>query len=1486
MSPVQNYAKNIIVDELKKKLGTEVGIGKLSFHPFNTIALDSVYLYDQSGERVLLANRISADIDILALTSNQLIFTSAKLSDFDIRLSKETSNSPLNIQYVIDAFKSDNKESKSKLEIKLNSVSISNGEFRYDVKDKEKKEDKFDANHIHVSDFNARLALKSLVTDSLNVQIKKLNLKEQSGLEISNLTCRLLTHGKQVSVRGFRLDMPSSTLTLDKCEINTAIIDSSMNVMENAMIDCVISPSHIAPKDLTAFIPSLKNFNDVVTIKAHISGTIDDINVDDLTLDYGEKMHLVTHTEIHDIRYRDKMYILGSIEDLTITTDGIEGLANNLSNKKANLPKQIANLGTISFQGDVSGYLDQLTAFGSFETKLGIVKTDILFRLKHQKWIDYYLQGKVYTSDFNLGELLGNTRFNKTSLDINISMEKTTHGNMKGKAEGTIFNFDYNNYSYKDITLDANYDGKRADGHVNLNDPNGILDIDGILDLSDKNKPELDFTARIKDVQLDELHLVDKFKNSYLSLVVNANFKGKTPDDIVGAVSIDSIDFIRGDKLFFLPKLSITSAITDSIRKLTIDSDIIKGEVSGAYNFATMVKSIKHTLHPYLPAVIPDNKDANEEIEDIDLKFNLQVNNSESLSNILELPVTNYSPAKIFGDYNSSRNKFKIEAYVPAIKAAGMNMKSVYLSAENKEENISSKINALIAGKKNVMNDIGIDIIASNNSINTNITFSNDAKQRAKGVFDITTLLSKKDKDAPLRIDMDILPSELILNNAIWKMDKSHIAMEAGTIGIDNLRIHTEKGDQEIKVNGRFSPKNPQEILKAELKNIDLEYIFQTLAIDVLKFGGAATGNIFVSSIEQKPYANTRLEITDFKFNGTDLGYLNIFSELDDETNMVMLEGTILSKENKNTNVKGSIDPIKQKLSIHFDADSIDVSFLNAYTSSVFNKVQGRGTGNVHLHGNFSNVTVEGKAYIEKGLVGISFLNTDYMFSDTVYMKLNPGSDIGLIYFNDVAFSDQNNNKAIISGKVVHDYFRDFLYHIDLSAQNFMVYNATEKQNPIFYGTVFGSGNGTIGGDEKSVDIRISMRTEENTLVRMNFMEDVVNEYSFITYKDPKSNILNDTVSQAQKRLIATSPLKTESGMEINMDFYIDATPNATLEILMDPVGGDVLRGSGSGAMQFVWGSNTSPKLYGNYFINRGSYNFTFQRIMERKFSIQDGSSVQFRGDPFEATLDVTALYKVTANLNDLDRQLAQRTGQANIPVNCVLNLTGALKHPNVALDVQFPASDPEVQRQIKSLINTEDMINRQVAYLLILSKFYTPQYADVDRQTSDFAAVASATLSNQLSKIISQIDDRWELGTSIRYSDADQLSSTEVEVMLSSHLLNDKLIINGNFGYRDNPMLNQEAFIGDIDLELLLNNSGSWRIKAYNHYNEKYYYTQTATQTQGVGLIYKRDFDNVNELFIRQPKKDKQAQDTITPILPDSTKKGSALSNFIRLKK
>ena len=93
---------------------------------------------------------------------------------------------------------------------------------------------------------------------------------------------------------------------------------------------------------------------------------------------------------------------------------------------------------------------------------------------------------------------------------------------------------------------------------------------------------------------------------------------------------------------------------------------------------------------------------------------------------------------------------------------------------------------------------------------------------------------------------------------------------------------------------------------------------------------------------------------------------------------------------------------------------------------------------------------------------------------------------------------------------------------------------------------------------------------------------------------------------------------------------------------------------------------------------------------------------------------------------------------------------------------------------------------------------------------------------------------DKVQLGTNIRTSQ-DGIEDTEVEMLLSSQLLNNRLIFNGNFGYKNSTINNQKnAFIGEFDLEYLLTPSGDIRLKALQPCQRHVYDSKTSPDNTG----------------------------------------------------
>ncbi|WP_301344112.1 translocation/assembly module TamB domain-containing protein [uncultured Duncaniella sp.] len=342
----------------------------------------------------------------------------------------------------------------------------------------------------------------------------------------------------------------------------------------------------------------------------------------------------------------------------------------------------------------------------------------------------------------------------------------------------------------------------------------------------------------------------------------------------------------------------------------------------------------------------------------------------------------------------------------------------------------------------------------------------------------------------------------------------------------------------------------------------------------------------------------------------------------------------------------------------------------------------------------------------------------------------------------------------------------------------------------------------------------------------------------------------------------------------------MDITPDATLNLIMDPIGGDKITAHGSGHLRMNYASDGELEMYGEYTLNRGSYNFTLQDIIIKDFTILEGSKITFLGDPYAAQLNIRAAYSLNANLSDLDESFLEdrELTRTNVKVNAIMIVTGDMRQPDIKFDLEFPTLTADTYRKVRSIISTDEMMSRQIIYLLALNRFYTPEYM-ATTHGNELVSVASSTLSSRLGSMLGQLSDNWSIAPAIR-SDRGDFSDVEVDVALSSQLLDNRLLFNGNLGYRDKS-LNNNSFIGDFDIRYLLNRLGTIQLKAYNRYNDQNYYLKSALTTQGIGVVFKRDFDNIFS-FLRpiKNKLNKRRQEKNDPSKAENDSTKTAIPN------
>ena len=1452
----------LVAKELSSVLGSRLTIGRINIGLLNRIIIDDLMLNDQSGKELLKVGRLSAKFEILPLFNGRISIGNVQLFSFNANLEKPTPQATSNFQFVLDAFASkDTVKKKSNLDLRINSLLIRRGRVSYDVLSAERTPGKFNPQHIRLSNILANISLKALQSDSINAAIKRMSIEEDhSGFELKKLSLKIVANNKKMWIDNFAIDLPNTSLAMDTIRMEYDSLGAFGNFANDVRFSFHILPSAVALQDLSAFVPAFKPFRETLQLEMKADGTVNQLNCPKLQISADNHFLLKGDVSLQDLSHPQDAYIFGNLSNLYADPEGITFFVRNLSKDYKGVPPVLQHLGTVSFRGEISGYFTDLVTYGEVRTDIGTVKTDLKFGSDKEKGYFSY-SGAVKTAEFELGKLLNNDKFGKVTFNMDL---KGNHYEKKYPSitmKGLVASIDYSDYTYENITLDGEYKQGGFNGNVTLDDENGAIQLNGAINTAGKT-PTFNFHAAVSHFRPNTLHLTPKYKDTELSVKIKADFTGSSINDMNGEINIDSLQYTAPDQNFFMDNLRIAATQNDEHQKrLTINSNFLRGTIEGDYSYQTLPASVLNIMRRYIPALIFPDKRPRETANNF--YFDLHIYNTEILSTVFQIPLKVYTHSTLKGYFNDKLQRLRVEGYFPRLSYKEKFFESGVLLCENPGEQFQAKVRFTNRKPHGAVN-VALEAQAKDDCIQAVFNWGNSSAVTYSGKLAAVTQFIRESvretdggkqhlrsahkgrKDIPaLKTIVNVQETDVILNDTIWKIHPSQIVVDSGKIHVNNFYFsHKER---HLRINGTVS-EQPQDTVRLNLKEINIGYVFDIADLGV-NFKGEATGPAYASGVLKKPVMSTDLFIRNLGLNEGLLGDANIHGEWHHDVKGIYLDARIREKDIAKSHVYGYIYPIKptSSLDLQIEADSTNLKFIHHYMQSITPEFNGRASGHVHFYGKFKALTMEGRVFGDAS-IKVDVLNTTFSLKDSILIE--PG---GLTFRNNRIF-DTQGHQGRANGYLHYQHFKNLEYRFQFDVNNMLVMNTKESPDFPFYGTVYGTGNATIAGNAaEGVNIDVAMTTNRNTnftYMKEGIASAVSNQFIQFVDKTPR-RILQDSVMLASEYELAQKEvLEKESDTDIRLNLLIDATPDATMKIIMDPVAGDYISGKGTGNIRTEFYNKGDVKMFGSYRISQGVYKFSLQEVIRKDFIIKDGSTITFNGLPLDATLDIQASYLVnSASLNDLVPDASNYVNQTSIKVNCLMALTGQLTSPDIKMSLELPNERDEVQALVRNYIPTDEQMNLQILYLLGIGKFYTPENVDATGNSNMMSSVLSSTLSGQLNNALSQIIDsnNWNFGTNFSTGEKGW-TDMEFEGMLSGQLLNNRLLINGNFGYRDNPMANTN-FVGDFEAEWLLTRSGDVRLKAYNETND-HYYTKTNLTTQGVGVMYKKDFNKWNELF------------------------------------
>ena len=537
MPAVQNFIGSKVSDALSEKLGTKVEVGRVDLGFLNRVIIDDVVIYDQKDKKMLSSSRLSAKVDIAPLFSGQVSISSAQIFGMDAILYKENDKTQPNFQFVIDSLSSKQSEDKNPLHLNINSLIIRNGHVKYDQWDQPIAENQLTPYHLDINNISGHFMLNELTDDKIDLKIKKLSMRETSGIDLRRLSLELNATKEKALLTDLRVEMPGTSLLVDTLKADYTFINGKID-LQSLHYQVSMPSSVVTPSDLSPLLPSLREFTGPLHISTFVRGTNNSVNIESLSL--SSESDILHFSGDGIISHWDTQLLCkANIHDFNLKAYGIEKISKYFG-EQLSIPPQIIQLGNIQYKGAVGLNGKEMALDGQFRTDAGDSQLSMVLSDKH-------FIGTVETAGFQLGHVLMNDNIGKLATSIHIDGNLPISKNMKLIAKGNISHLEFNGHTYQNINIDGVYDDMAFKGLLNIDDPNGQMGIDGELNLR-SYEPTFNLTANIRQFNTDAFGIPGVLANKKLDVDIDANFKGTDLNNMQGTLEVNNLHVTSTDK--------------------------------------------------------------------------------------------------------------------------------------------------------------------------------------------------------------------------------------------------------------------------------------------------------------------------------------------------------------------------------------------------------------------------------------------------------------------------------------------------------------------------------------------------------------------------------------------------------------------------------------------------------------------------------------------------------------------------------------------------------------------------------------------------------------------------------------------------------------------------------------------------------------------------------------------------------------------------
>lgn len=1449
---VQNFVAREATEIISRKLGTRISIDRVDIGLFYRVSLDGFYVEDFQRDTLLYAGRLDARIKSLGLFGGGLVFSRAELSDARFCL-RETPDGEMNIKQVVDKLsKKDKARAEGKFRLEIERLETEGLDFCMERLEHRNPSYGVDFADMHLIDIRAELKNFTIDGPVIHTDIGRLAMRERSGFVVEDLAGCLCIANGCIDIREGHIRTAKSNIELPSLSLIGLDWALYKNFVEEVDVTAQVVNTTLSSDDIAYFSPKMKDWHLTLTdLNADVSGPVADMSGSLRSVRTGADTKLSVDFAAQGLPDVGKGHFKADISELTTSAADVDRLAAALTGK--NLPDEVLriakNAGKIGLAGKFDGTLTAFAADAALATEIG----GGTCRLQVSSLRDGCrgVLGDVKTSSLQLGELLENDLLGPLSLNVHVNGELSSE-HSDAEVSGEILRLGINGYDYDSLRMKGHLVNREFNGLIEARDRNLRFDFRGLLDLNDERMPRYDFALDLEEANLAALGINRRDSVSVLAARIAARAVGRTLDDLNGIIFVRDVSYRYNDRELAADSVVIVGRNSLSDKFIRLRSDFVDADYEGKTSYKEVFAYLQQRFRDYVPmldggpgwqAQHPDTV----ELADGYSQLTVNVRKINPLVNAVSSGLQIADGSRLQLRINPANDKLSFEAASDYIERGRMLVTRLNLDAHNRGDSLvfaASTEDLYLNGFH--MSRVGMSGGAKDNKLELITDFA-DTLDDVSGRIGFRSEFAHGRGPAGKGIDLRLTPSYISRGEKTWNIYTDGITADTSRIRIDRFRM--VNAGQQLLLDGVAS-RRLQDSVQLTLHNFELAPFSQFTSSMGYRVDGRTNGSATMKAVLGAGEVQADIVVDSISINDLAVPAIWLRSRWDFVQNRAGI--LVQQRENLDTLVRGFYAPSQKRYYARATLDSVELSALDPLLKGVIEKTGGNADVDIALRGSGKEATLSGQIAVRDFTTTVDFTQVTYTMPRAVIEVRN-----NHLTAEGVPLYDPEKNEGLFSIDLNLEHLSNISYSVKVLPKELMVLNTTSKDNDLFYGRIFASGSATIAGSKGGVKMDIVATTEGDSEFYMPLSgQSNVKTADFVTFVTPEQIDTTDYLVRKKLLFQQQGRKKEAAGSTMDITMALNVQDNTAFQLVIDPTVGSALKGRGNGMLNLhINPGNGIFNMYGDYTLIEGSFLFSLQNIITKKFIIESGSMIQWTGEPVDARLDINAVYKLKTSLQPLlntvtassdDDQSGSRISDRSVPVDCKIHIGGRLSNPQLDFSVVVPVTDIETQAAVASVLNTQEAQAQQFISLVALGTFSNSGSANIG--ASSGVATGLEMLTNQLTNWFSTDDYRIILN----YRAGSEMTGDEVDFGFSTNLINNRLLVEveGNYIIDNKQAVsnNVSNFMGEAHVTWLIDKSGNLRLKAFTQTIDRFDENQGLQET-GIGISYKEDFNNFKDL-------------------------------------